>query len=114
MECNQIEFMFFRWSQSHPEGRSTRPHCQGIYNCFHLMDPLAARLEPLLSARFANTRPVTVPRYFVAPNAINYSLELQFSMQTISQYDTFIVIDQLFRFVNEMSSSNVPCILQIV
>ena len=27
------------------------------------MDPLAARLEPLLSARFANTRPVSVPRY---------------------------------------------------
>jgi len=56
-----------RWSQSHPEGRSTRPHCQGIYNCFHLMDPLAARLEPLLSARFANTRPVTVPRYHRYP-----------------------------------------------
>lgn len=27
------------------------------------MDPLAARLEPLLSARFAHTRPVSVPRY---------------------------------------------------
>ena len=27
------------------------------------MDPLGARLEPLLSARFANTRPVSVPRY---------------------------------------------------
>lgn len=27
------------------------------------MDPLSARLEPLLSARFANTRPVSVPRY---------------------------------------------------
>jgi hypothetical protein len=30
---------------------------------FHLMDPLAARIEPLLSARFAHTRPISVPRY---------------------------------------------------
>nr|CAG4646797.1 EOG090X00NX [Megafenestra aurita] len=57
---------FRKWSHSHGEdGRSCwpRPHCHGIYNLFHLMDPLAARLEPLLSARFANTRPVSVPRY---------------------------------------------------
>lgn len=55
-----------RWSHSHgDDGRSSwpRPNCQGVYNLFHLTDPLAARLEPLLSARFANTRPVTVPRY---------------------------------------------------
>nr|CAG4638237.1 EOG090X00NX [Cyclestheria hislopi] len=57
---------FRRWSQSHAEDRSgswLRPHCNAIYNLFHPMDPLAARLEPLLSARFANTRAVDVPRY---------------------------------------------------
>nr|CAG4636761.1 EOG090X00NX [Ceriodaphnia reticulata] len=57
---------FRKWSHSHGEDSRAcwpRPHCHGIYNLFHLMDPLAARLEPLLSARFANTRPVSVPRY---------------------------------------------------
>lgn len=54
-----------RWSHCHEDARSfiPRPHCQGVYNLFHLVDPLAGRLEPLLSARFANTKPVAVPRY---------------------------------------------------
>nr|CAG4641444.1 EOG090X00NX [Eurycercus lamellatus] len=54
---------FRKWSHSQGERGWIRPHCHGLYNLFHLMDPLAARLEPLLSARFAHTRPVSVPRY---------------------------------------------------
>ncbi|XP_045032292.1 protein retinal degeneration B isoform X2 [Daphnia magna] len=54
---------FRKWSHSHGQHWPRRPHCHGIYNLFHSMDPLSARLEPLLSARFANTRPVSVPRY---------------------------------------------------
>ncbi|XP_046450431.1 protein retinal degeneration B-like isoform X2 [Daphnia pulex] len=55
---------FRKWSHNHHGERwPRRPHCHGIFNLFHSMDPLAARLEPLLSARFANTRPVSVPRY---------------------------------------------------
>nr|CAG4640614.1 EOG090X00NX [Eulimnadia texana] len=55
-----------RWSQSQPEDKATnwtRPHCNQIYNLYHPIDPLAARLEPLLSARFTNVQPVSVPRY---------------------------------------------------
>ena len=63
----------FRWSRLDVIGGAggesdcqqwRRPRClYGVYNMFHLMDPLAARLEPLLSARFAHTRPIFVPRY---------------------------------------------------
>ena len=55
---------FRRWSQDHHavDRPWTKPHCHGIYNLFHAIDPSAARLEPLLSARFANTRPVAVAR----------------------------------------------------
>ncbi|CAN7986854.1 unnamed protein product [Ixodes hexagonus] len=40
-----------------------RPQCSQVYNLFHPTDPLAARLEPLLSARFSQLPPVNVPRY---------------------------------------------------
>ncbi|KAH7956454.1 hypothetical protein HPB52_009918 [Rhipicephalus sanguineus] len=40
-----------------------RPQCSQVYNLFHPTDPLAVRLEPLLSARFSQLPPVNVPRY---------------------------------------------------
>jgi hypothetical protein len=36
---------------------------QQVYNLFHPTDPVAARLEPLLSARFSMLPPVNVARY---------------------------------------------------
>ncbi|KAL7635918.1 UNVERIFIED_CONTAM: hypothetical protein RMT77_013735 [Armadillidium vulgare] len=44
-----------------------RPACHQVYNLFHPTDPLAVRLEPLLSARFSLLPPVTIPRYTKYP-----------------------------------------------
>lgn len=44
-----------------------RPACQQVYNLFHPTDPVAARLEPLLSARFSILPPVNVARYAKYP-----------------------------------------------
>ncbi|KAI4472055.1 phosphatidylinositol transfer protein [Holotrichia oblita] len=45
----------------------TRPMCNQIYNMFHPTDPVASRLEPLLSARFSLLPPVNVARYTKYP-----------------------------------------------
>ncbi|CAH1994519.1 unnamed protein product [Acanthoscelides obtectus] len=45
----------------------TRPTCLQVYNMFHPTDPVAARLEPLLSARFSMLPPVNVSRYAKYP-----------------------------------------------
>lgn len=42
---------------------TNKPQCGQLYNLFHPTDPTAARLEPLLSARFSMLAPVNVPRY---------------------------------------------------
>lgn len=41
----------------------TRPGCQQVYNLFHPTDPVASRIEPLLSARFSMLPPINIPRY---------------------------------------------------
>ncbi|XP_050079472.1 protein retinal degeneration B [Anopheles maculipalpis] len=46
---------------------SSKPACTQLYNLFHPTDPTAARLEPLLSARFSMLPPVNVPRYAKYP-----------------------------------------------
>ncbi|KAJ3661841.1 hypothetical protein Zmor_006222 [Zophobas morio] len=45
----------------------TRPNCLQVYNLFHPTDPVAARLEPLLSARFSILPPVNIARYAKYP-----------------------------------------------
>lgn len=40
-----------------------RPSVQQVYNLFHPTDPVSARIEPLLSARFSMLPPVNVSRY---------------------------------------------------
>lgn len=40
-----------------------RPTVQQVYNLFHPTDPVAARIEPLLSARFSMLPPINIPRY---------------------------------------------------
>ncbi|KPI92744.1 PREDICTED: protein retinal degeneration B [Papilio xuthus] len=44
-----------------------KPPVQQVYNLFHPTDPVAARLEPLLSARFTNLPPINVARYAKYP-----------------------------------------------
>ncbi|XP_055615863.1 protein retinal degeneration B isoform X2 [Toxorhynchites rutilus septentrionalis] len=46
---------------------TNKPACSQIYNLFHPTDPVAARLEPLLSARFSLLPPVNIPRYAKYP-----------------------------------------------
>lgn len=45
----------------------TKPPLQQMYNLFHPTDPVAARLEPLISARFSILPPINVPRYAKFP-----------------------------------------------
>ena len=40
-----------------------KPACGNLYNLFHLNDPSALRLEPLLSARFSYIPAINVARY---------------------------------------------------
>ena len=40
-----------------------RPSVQQMYNLFHPTDPIACRIEPLLSAPFSRVPPVNVSRY---------------------------------------------------
>ncbi|XP_076054545.1 retinal degeneration B isoform X16 [Oratosquilla oratoria] len=44
-----------------------RPACHQVYNLFHPTDPMAVRLEPLISARFSFLPPVTISRYTKYP-----------------------------------------------
>lgn len=46
---------------------AARPHCGQVYNLFHPTDPVAARLEPLISARFSMLAPLFIPRYAKFP-----------------------------------------------
>ncbi|XP_076472985.1 protein retinal degeneration B-like [Babylonia areolata] len=44
-----------------------RPACHQVYNLFHSSDPVAVRLEPLLSDCFKHVQPVNVSRYSKFP-----------------------------------------------
>ncbi|KAK2708512.1 protein retinal degeneration B-like isoform X2 [Artemia franciscana] len=41
----------------------SKPTSSQVFNLFHTTDPLAVRLEPIISARFTSTAPFGVPRY---------------------------------------------------
>ena len=47
-----------------------------MYNLFHPTDPLACRVEPLLSATFSRVPPMNVPRYQKYPMGDGASLSL--------------------------------------
>jgi membrane-associated phosphatidylinositol transfer protein len=52
------------------------PACTQIYNFFHLTDPVAIRIEPLLCKQFRFIQPCMIPRYSKFPmgDGSNYSL----------------------------------------
>lgn len=49
------------------QAANLKPHCAQVYNLFHPTDPIASRMEPVLSARFSMLPPVNVPRYAKYP-----------------------------------------------
>lgn len=63
-------------SNDEKSGIITRPSCLQVYNMFHPTDPVASRLEPLLSARFSILPPINVARYAKYPlgNGLPYHL----------------------------------------
>ncbi|XP_022208491.2 protein retinal degeneration B isoform X3 [Drosophila obscura] len=63
-----------------------RPNCHQVYNLFHPTDPIAARLEPLLSARFSILSPVNVPRYAKYPLGNGQALHLLEVIQSHPQH----------------------------
>ncbi|CAG0888834.1 unnamed protein product [Darwinula stevensoni] len=63
-------------SRSSGLSEDARPAVQQVYNMFHAINPLAGRLEPLLSTRFAFIPPVSVPRYQKHPLGDGFSYHL--------------------------------------
>ncbi|KAH8420110.1 hypothetical protein KR009_005936 [Drosophila setifemur] len=63
-----------------------RPNCHHVYNLFHPTDPIASRLEPLLSARFSILAPVNVPRYAKYPLGNGQPLHLLEVIQSHPQH----------------------------
>lgn len=62
-----------------------RPLVNQVYNLFHPTDPVAARLEPLISARFSLLPPVNVARYQKYPLGNGQPYHLLEAIQTNPQ-----------------------------
>ncbi|XP_054007489.1 protein retinal degeneration B isoform X1 [Hylaeus anthracinus] len=65
-----------------------RPFVNQVYNLFHPTDPVAARLEPLISARFSLLPPVNVARYQKYPLGNGQPYHLLEAIQTNPQLFT--------------------------
>ncbi|XP_076232304.1 retinal degeneration B isoform X1 [Calliopsis andreniformis] len=65
-----------------------RPLVNQLYNLFHPTDPVAARLEPLISARFSLLPPVNVARYQKYPLGNGQPYHLLEAIQTNPQLFT--------------------------
>ncbi len=52
------------------------PCCSQIYNLFHLTDPCAVRIEPLLCKQFTLIEPCMIPRYSKFPLGDGSNLSL--------------------------------------
>ncbi|XP_058805045.1 protein retinal degeneration B isoform X2 [Phymastichus coffea] len=65
-----------------------RPCVNQVYNLFHPTDPVAARLEPLISARFSLLPPVNVARYQNYPLGNGQPYHLLETIQTNPQFFT--------------------------
>lgn len=57
-------------------GQIDLPCCTQIYNMFHLTDPIALRIEPLLSKKFRSIEPLMIPRYSKYPLGDGSNLSL--------------------------------------
>lgn len=72
-------------AQDDKSGFISRPFCHQVYNMFHPTDPVASRLEPLISARFSILPPMNVPRYAKYPLGNGQSYHLLEILQTNPQ-----------------------------
>jgi len=77
-----------------------RPGCQQVYNLFHPSDPLAARVEPLLSALFPQIPPTNVPRYQKYPMGDGQPL----SLLELIQANPSVFTDSSVRSLNRHGS----------
>ncbi|XP_034941683.1 protein retinal degeneration B isoform X2 [Chelonus insularis] len=75
-------------SSNERSGNISRPFVNQVYNLFHPTDPVAARLEPLISARFSQLPPVNVARYQKYPLGNGQPYHLLEAIQTNPQLFT--------------------------
>lgn len=54
-----------------------KPNVQQVYNLFHPTDPMASRLEPLISTKFSMLPPVNIPRYQKYPLGNSHTFNLR-------------------------------------
>lgn len=53
------------------------PNCNQVYNLFHPSNPIAARMEPLLSPSFSKVPPINIPRYQMFPLGDGQHLDIE-------------------------------------
>ncbi|XP_066591659.1 protein retinal degeneration B isoform X3 [Prorops nasuta] len=80
----------YRKISSHTDKNSNiqRPLVNQVYNLFHPTDPVAARVEPLISAKFSSLPPVNVARYQKYPLGNGHPYHLLEAIQTNPQLFT--------------------------
>ncbi|GFV52968.1 protein retinal degeneration B [Trichonephila clavipes] len=78
----------------------SRPSCSQVYNLFHPTNPCASRVEPLLSARFAQLSPINIPRYQKYPLGDGQPLHL---LEYIQTYPHLFMENQAVRRTSEAS-----------
>ncbi|CAL7947667.1 unnamed protein product [Xylocopa violacea] len=78
----------YRKISSEKSSNIRRPLVNQVYNLFHPTDPVAARLEPLISAKFSLLAPVNVARYQKYPLGNGQPYHLLEAIQTNPQLFT--------------------------
>lgn len=70
------------------------PACTQLYNLFHLTDPVATRIEPLLCKQFKFIQPCMIPRYSKYPMGDGSNLSLDhFIVKFGHLFETNLLID---------------------
>jgi len=80
--------------------------CHQVYNCFHPTDPLATRLEPLISARFAAMAPVNVARYAKYPLGDGQPYHLCKSLQKLVT-SSYLIYYAIYSQANNIKAKSV-------
>ncbi|XP_076382329.1 retinal degeneration B isoform X5 [Megalopta genalis] len=82
---------------SDKNSNTKRPSVNQLYNLFHPTDPVAARLEPLISARFSLLPPVNVARYQKYPLGNGQPYHLLETIQSNAQLFTDMPVAHIRR-----------------
>jgi len=77
-----------------------RPLVNQMYNLFHPTDPVAARLEPLISARFSLIPPVNIARYQKYPLGNGQPYHLRKYIKIICGIYIFYILKFMMRLKN--------------